>query len=381
MSTRRLIAAAGALAAALTSAPITALLSQVGTDSTFQPWRPGGGQTTTQPPARTQAPAQTAVTPVTADSSFIREATTINFLEVRLGNLAQERTANSAVKQFAQRMVTDHTRMAGQWTDLAKSNGLPPTVLDPAALQDVTQLGQLRDAEFDREYMTRMIQDHQRDADAFRSLGPTARSPQVRQLAASGLTTILQHLQMAQQVGSTVGAGTNVAVAPQGPQPTVTSQNAKVAPQPARGGGGSSDVRADRQFIHEVVADYTMEIRLGQMAQRRARGSDAKQLADRMVSDVTRWQDRWTSMASRNGMSFPPGMGDQNRDKLERLQKASKDQFDRIYVRMVIENLQSMVSDFENGGRSARSSEVRNIVQDELPRLKEHLEIAKRARS
>jgi len=375
MSTRRLVVVAGALAAALTSAPITVLLSQVGTDSTFQPWRPGGGQTTTQAPGRTQAPAQTAVA---ADSSFIRGATAGSLLEVRLGNLAQERTANSAVKQFAQRMVTDHTRMAGQWTALAKSNGLPPTVLNQAALQDVTRLGQLRDAEFDREYMVTMVQDHQRDADTFRSQGQTAQSPQVRQLAASDLTIIQQHLQMAQQVGSTVGANTNVAVAPQAPPPTVSSQNATV-PQPAR--GGSKELTADRQFIQEVAADNMMEIRLAQMAQRQASGSDVKRLADRMASDFTKWQDRWTSMASRNGMAFQPGMGNLHRQKVERLQKASKGQFDRVYVRTVIENLQSIVPYFENEGRSARSSEVRNLVKDELPTLKEHLELAKRIKS
>jgi putative membrane protein len=372
MSTRRLVAVAGALAAALTSAPITVLLSQVGTDSTFQPWRPGGGQTTTQ------APARTAARPVT-DSSFVREATAGSLLEVRLGNLAQERTASSAVKQFAQRMVTDHTRMAGQWTTLAKSNGLPPTVLDQAALQDVTRLGQLRDAEFDREYMVTMIQDHQRDADTFRSQGQTAQLPQVRQLAASDLTIIQQHLQMAQQVGSTVGANTNVAVAPQAPPPTVSSQNATVPPRPAK--GGSKELTADRQFIQEVAADNMLEIRLAQMAQRQASGSDVKRLADRMASDFTKWQDRWTSMASRNGMAFHPGMGNLHRQKVERLQKASKGQFDRVYVRTVIENLQSIVPYFENEGRSARSSEVRNLVKDELPTLKEHLEMAKRIKS
>jgi hypothetical protein len=47
----------------------------------------------------------------------------------------------------------------------------------------------------------------------------------------------------------------------------------------------------------------------------------------------------------------------------------------------VIENLQSIVPYFENEGRSARSSEVRNLVKDELPSLQEHLELAKRIRS
>ncbi|MFL5493585.1 MAG: DUF4142 domain-containing protein, partial [Gemmatimonadales bacterium] len=210
MSIRRLITAAGALAIAFAAAPVTLLHSQVPVrrDTIHNPWPGAGTQTASR-----------------ADSSFIREATVGSLLEVRLGNLAKDKAANAGVKQFAQQMVTDHTRMAGQWTALGRSNGIPEATLDQTQLQEVTRLGQLSGPQFDREYMVTMIQDHARDAETFRSQGPTAQSPQVRQLAASGLTTIQQHLQMAQQVGGTVGANVNVAAVPQGPQPNVTSQN------------------------------------------------------------------------------------------------------------------------------------------------------------
>jgi putative membrane protein len=370
MSTRRLIAAAGALAVAFTAAPIALLHSQVpAKDSAFRPG-PGGGQPTSTVPGRAG---------VTADSAFIREASAGNVLEVRLGNLAQGKATNSEVKQFAQRMVTDHTQMEKQWNALAGRNGLPPAALDPAQAQDVIRLEKLSGAEFDRAYMTTMIQDHQHDVDAFRSQGLSAHSAEVRQLAATGLTTIQQHLSMAQQVGSAVGASTTVAVvpqAPQAPQPTATSQNGKVAPQPVK--GGSADVKADKKFIQEVGAGNMMEIRLGQIAQQKATGSDARRLADRMVADFTRWQDRWTGMASRNGMPFKPGMGDLHREKVERLQKASRGQFDRVYVRTVIENLESMVPYFQKEGRAARSPQVRNLVEEELPTLQQNLAMAKR---
>jgi putative membrane protein len=373
MSTRRLIATAGALAVAFTAAPIALLHSQVpAKDTAFRPG-PGGGQPTSTVPGRAG---------VTADSAFIREASAGNVLEVRLGNLAQGKATNSEVKQFAQRMVTDHTQMEKQWNALAGRNGLPPAALDPAQAQDVIRLEKLSGAEFDRAYMTTMIQDHQHDADAFRSQGLSAHSAEVRQLAATGLTTIQQHLSMALQVGSTVGASTPVAVlpqappAPQAPQPTATNQNGQVAPQPVK--GGSADVKADRKFIQEVAAGNMMEIRLGQLAQQKATGSDARRLADRLVADFTRWQDRWTGMASRNGMPFKPGMGDLHRQKVERLQKASRGQFDRVYVRTVIENLESMLPYFQKEGRAARSAPVRNLVEEELPALQQDLAMAKR---
>jgi putative membrane protein len=369
MSISRLIAAASGLAFAFAAAPMALLHSQVPTDTAFYPKKPSSNV-----PVRAE---------LTVDSSFIREANARNVLEVRLGNLAEGKASNAEVKQFAQRMVTDHTRMEQQWSALAASNGLPPVTLEPAQEQDVTKLEKLSGAEFDRAYMATMIRDHQLDAEAFRSRGASAHSAQVRQLAATGLTTIQQHLSMAQQIGSTIGASTAVAVVPQTPQPTATSQptttsqNGKVVPQ--RGKGGSGEVTADKQFIQEVAAGNMMEIRLGQMAQQKATGSDVRRLADRLVTDFTKWQDRWTGMASRNGMpSFQPGMGDLHRQKVERLQKASKAQFDRVYVRTVIENLESMLPYFQKEGRAARSPQVRNLVEDELPTLQQNLAMAKR---
>ena len=76
--------------------------------------------------------------------------------------------------------------------------------------------------------------------------------------------------------------------------------------------------------------------------------------------------------------SFQPGMGDLHRQKVERLQKASKAQFDRVYVRTVIENLESMVPYFQKEGRAARSPQVRNLVEEELPTLQQNLAMAKR---
>ena len=51
-----------------------------------------------------------------------------------------------------------------------------------------------------------------------------AQSAEVRQLAASGLPTVEQHLTMAQQVGSQVGATTGIAVVPQNPAAETNGQ-------------------------------------------------------------------------------------------------------------------------------------------------------------
>jgi putative membrane protein len=372
MCTRRFIAAAGGLALAFAAAPLSALHSQVTQpqDSTARP--PAGtnaGPIIRKPQARPD---------VAADSAFIREALVGNQQEIRLGTLAEQKATNPAVKQFAQRMVTDHTTMGNQWIGLAASNGLPlkPSA-DSAQEQEAGRLEQLSGAEFDRAYMTSMIQDHQQDVETFQSRGPSANSAEARQLAASGLVTIRQHLSMAMQVGREVGA-TNVAAAPPAPQATPESakQNGQAAPQPVA--GARNTLEADQAYIRNVAAGNLMEIRMGEMAQRKAADPDVKRFAERMVTDFTQWQNRWTGMASRNGMPFEPGMGRLHRQKVDRLQNVSGARFDRAYMTTVIQHFQALLPYFQKEGRSARSPQVRNLVENELPALRQYLALARR---
>jgi putative membrane protein len=377
MLTLRLMTGAGALTLAFAAAPMSVLHSQATPrqdSASRRTWgiNPGPTATSPQAPGSPQAQSQTAVR---TDSAFIREATSGDLLEIRLGKLAESKASNSAVRQFGQRMVTDHTTMENQWAQLVARSGLPLRAsLDPMQEQEASQLERLSGAELDRAYMTAMIQDHESAVNAFRTLGLSAQSADVRQLAANDLATIQQHLGLARQIGSQVGATTNVAVVPQNPQ--ATTGNGQVAPQRVK--GGPNEVRADAKFIHTVAAGHLMEVRLGQMAEQRATHADVKEFAKQMVTDFTRWLDQWTGMSSRNGMAFQPGMGTLHRQKIDRVQKASGAKFDRVYMTTVIENLESMVPYYQNEGRSARSPQVRRLVEDELPTLQQRLAQAKR---
>ncbi|HEX3235942.1 MAG TPA: DUF4142 domain-containing protein [Gemmatimonadales bacterium] len=371
MSVARLITTAAGLTLAFAAAPASTLHSQT------TPARDTSARIIFGKGAPTTAPAQVTLDSL-ADTAFVREAIAGNLLEVRLGRAAMQRASSPAVKQFGQQMFRDHTTMGNQWSALISRNRLPVKVaLDPAQEQQASRLERLSGADFDRNYMNSMIQDHQQDAQAFQSQGLSARSADVRQLASSDLATIQQHLSMAQQVGAQVGASTNVAVAPQNPQNTrVTSQNAQVHPQ--RVTGRADELKADRKFVEEMGADNTLEIRLGRAAQQKASNSAVKRFADHMVDDFSKWQDRWAGVASRNGMSLQRGMGSQHQEKLDRVQKRSGAEFDRTYMTTVIEHLESMVPYFQNEGRSANSNQVRSLVADELPALQQNLAQARR---
>ena len=366
-STRRLLMAAAGLTLALAAAP-TRLLHGQSTPDTAKtgPWD------LPKSPPRTRLPQTTGQ--VTPDSAYIREAASMNLLEVRLGTLAGQRSSNTAVKQFGQQMLSSHGSMGQQWSSLAAKNGLPTSAtLNPIQQQSADQLSKLSGADFDRAYMSAMVADHEQDAGTLQRISANAQSGEVKQLAATGLTTTEQHLTRARAVADQVNATTGVATS--SPASPASPTNAGVGRRTVAGKGD----RADGRYAQELAYGHIMEVRLAQMAQKRAKNKDVKQFADRMADDFGKWRDRWTDLASKHGsVKVNPNMGPLHRQKLDRLEKASNGNFDQVYVDIVVENLGSMVPYMEKEGRAAGSADIRNAVNDELPNVRQKLSAAQR---
>ena len=370
ISTSR-FAPAVALAVALAAAPAVWAQTPAQDSAAHRTWNiPGRVPTTTTPTTTTPTTTNpTATTATTQDTSFVRELRTNNLLEIRLGSLAARRSTNSAVKQFAQRMVTDHTAMGNEWTSLANRLRLSTTsALDVNQQQVVSRLSAVPAADFDREYMSTSVQFHQNVIGLFQNGGPSAQSPEVRQLAAKGLPVLEQHLTMAQQVASQVGA--SVATNTTGlPETTSTGQVAK-------NNNRNNNARSDQAYVQELWRGHTMQVQLAQLAQDKARDSKVKDFASNMRKDFQDYLDRWSNLAQKNGITLPNHIGNLHQDKVDRLKKASGKEVDRVYLDIVKETVGSMVPYYQKEGRDAQSSAVRNLVNQELPIIRQHLERA-----
>jgi putative membrane protein len=104
------------------------------------------------------------------DKDFVRDLTIANMAEVELGKMANERSTNAEVKKFGQMMVDDHTAAGDKLKAVASQYNIPV----PAALDDKHQdlrekLAKLQGADFDREYMSAMVDGHEKVSDTLES--------------------------------------------------------------------------------------------------------------------------------------------------------------------------------------------------------------------
>jgi putative membrane protein len=321
-----------------------------------------------------------------ADTAYIRQAIRGNYLEVALGRLAESRAADSAVKGFGERMISEHNSMNEQWATLARNNDMRVGLdVGPAGMQSIERLEDLSGAAFDQAYMAEMIRDHEQDLAAFRRMGASARSPEVRKLANSGMSSILEHLVLARQVGSRVGVSTTAGRTGDGavpaPAPSDDDRRRTAADSATRDERDNRNDRndrgtlraEDRAFVQEVLQDHLMHLRLAERAQREARSDETRRLAERIEDDFKEWQERWEDVADRYDVKAPSKLGRLHGQKVEKLEQASKRNFDRTYAAIVAEHLASVVPYFQKEGQAVRSATVRRLVGDELPVLRKYL--------
>ncbi|HEY1896415.1 MAG TPA: DUF4142 domain-containing protein [Terracidiphilus sp.] len=169
----------------------------------------GGGQQPSMPSPQQQQPSTMGApgaAPATAqnfgDQAFVTKAMEGGMAEVELGKLAADKSQSEDVKQFAQKMVNDHSQMGDKWfkpvaQQIGVSEPKGPSKKDKKLIE---KLQGLSGQQFDTEYIQAMVKDHKEDLKEFQSESEAAQDPNVKQIATQGTKVISQHLQMIEQI-------------------------------------------------------------------------------------------------------------------------------------------------------------------------------------
>ena len=154
---------------------------------------PSEGTRIMQRPASTPSATAAAVATKGAlsaqDSHFVSEAAKGGMMEVAGGKNAAKHAQNANVKQFGNRMVTDHSKANNELKAIASNKGikLPGSASAPKWSSD-------------KAYMDMMVQDHEQDLAAFKTEASRGTDPDLKAFAGRTSKVVAEHLKMAKQV-------------------------------------------------------------------------------------------------------------------------------------------------------------------------------------
>lgn len=145
-----------------------------------------------------------------ADETFAKKAASGGMAEVKLGQLAEERGSNPAVKSFGRRMVQDHSRADNELKSASsKENITLPAELDKSDQATYDRLSKLSGDAFDRAYARDMVKDHTKDVSEFQKEAKNGRNEAIKNFAAQTLPTLQTHLDQAKQMEQAVNQSSN----------------------------------------------------------------------------------------------------------------------------------------------------------------------------
>jgi putative membrane protein len=150
------------------------------------------------------------------DPQIVGVVTVADQIDINAAKLALKKTKNDQVKQFAQQMIDDHTKLQNSVNDLGKKLNVKPAPSDTskslrtAAAAEMKKLQGLNGKAFDTEYINHEVAYHQQVIDAAGNvLIPNAQNAELKS-ALQGAAPLLQgHLDHAKQIQASLGGSSS----------------------------------------------------------------------------------------------------------------------------------------------------------------------------
>jgi putative membrane protein len=151
------------------------------------------------------AAAQRATT-LASDSTFIQAVSSIGLLQAKLARLAQDKGTSPAVQELGKRLAGDYARTNQELATAAKQAAFPSPTLMRQHQQIFNRFDHMSKSAFDKAYTEQAVSDHNEAVRLYQDEAESGRIASLKQLAANMLPAAQQHLAVATETASAVGA-------------------------------------------------------------------------------------------------------------------------------------------------------------------------------
>ena len=157
--------------------------------------------------------ASVAVGTVTAEmtstlSGFVNEAANSDMYEVEAAKIAEGRSRNPEVKEFAAKMITAHTGTSDELKSILREIGsdvAPPAHLDDRRQGLIDDLRGAKNSDFDGRYISQQVDVHREVLLLMQGYTQRGDVPQVKKFAAKTVPAVQSHLDMAEAMYRKMG--------------------------------------------------------------------------------------------------------------------------------------------------------------------------------
>ena len=139
----------------------------------------------------------------------------------------------------------------------------------------------------------------------------------------------------------------------------------------------SSNDQFSTAFVKEAAEEERGEIVLGQLATGRASHKQVRQYGQHMLDDHTIGYQELQQLGAQRDIPIPSEPSKEKKEKEQEFSQLKGEEFDRAYVSYMIRDHLKDIEEFAGAAKTVKDPTVRQWAQRSLPKLKEHLAMAK----
>jgi putative membrane protein len=165
------------------------------------------------PPPTVTAPAVVPGAPVapltTGDEKFVMAQLEGNMAEIQAGQLALKNSHNQDVRQFAEKMITDHSYALKTLDQIAAAHHMQlPTMLTEQDRDTLERLSKFAGPAFDRAYVDSMVRAHAMMVEQLNAQLVHGHDQHINAWVQNTRPIVLQHSEIAKQLQASLPART-----------------------------------------------------------------------------------------------------------------------------------------------------------------------------
>ena len=135
------------------------------------------------------------------DQKFMMMAAKGGMMEIEMGRLALQKSTNDSVRQYAQKMIDDHTMAGDELKQLAASKGVMlPMNVEAKHMAMMAKMQRMSGMDFDMMYVKEVgVKAHQDMEKLYMKESMSGKDMETKAFAARTLPVVRMHLQMARE--------------------------------------------------------------------------------------------------------------------------------------------------------------------------------------
>jgi putative membrane protein len=129
-----------------------------------------------------------------------------------------------------------------------------------------------------------------------------------------------------------------------------------------------------KKFAMGAATGGMMEVQLGNVAMKNSVTQSVKDFGKMMVDDHTKLNDQLKGLASKKMIDLPTAVTNDQQKEIDNLSKKTGADFDKAYVKMMIDDHKTDIADFKKNGDKLSDADFNTFIMNALPTLQKHLD-------